>query len=114
MPYNLLGQQHGLAQEPQVIDGTTYLPVNSVVTAMGGTVDWNQESRILAMRFDQWRATTQDCSTDADVSGTPVTFSAPIRIIDGTAWAPADFWNAAFGYTVDANGTDVTISNPNA
>ena len=113
MPYTLLGQFQDLAQEPQVLNGVTYVPLKDVITALGGTLDWNPEDRVVAARLGQWRATTKDGSTEADVSGTHVTFSNPVEIRDGATWVPADFFKSAFGYEVSANGTDVSIANPN-
>lgn len=114
MSYTLLGQNVALAREPQNIGGVTYVPLRDVITAMGGTLDWDAQNRVIACRLEQWRATTQDGSTEADVSGTPVSFSAPVRIIDDVAWVPLDFFQSAFGLLASATGSDVFIANPNA
>lgn len=114
MPYSLLGQSHSLANEPRVIDGTTYVPLRDVITALNGTLDWDAENRVVAARLGQWRATMKDGSNEADVSGTHVVFSQPVKILDGAAWVPADFFQSAFGYNVSAQGSNVTIAMPNA
>lgn len=114
MSYTLLGQSQTLANEPQTIDGVTYVPLRDVVTAMGGTLDWDQQNRVIAARLGQWRATMRDGDTAVDVSGTPVTLAQPVRIQNDGAWVPADFFRIAFGYAVSANGSDVSISMPNA
>jgi hypothetical protein len=114
MPYTILGQSPALANEPQVIGGVTYVPLRDVITALGGTLDWDPQNRVVACRLDSWRATMKDGSNEADVSGTPVTFSSPVKILADTAWVPLDFFQSAFGLLASANGTDVYITNPNA
>ena len=84
------------------------------VVHLSGTLDWDAQNRVVACRLEQWRATMKDGCAEADVSGTPVSFSAPLKIIDDVAWVPVDFFQSAFGLLASAVGSEVYIANPNA
>jgi hypothetical protein len=110
MSYTLNGQNVTLSEEPHLKDGVLYVPLKEVVTALGGTVTWDNETKTAAATIGQWTATFQMAENTADVNGTAVTYSAPSYVNDGELYVPADFFQQAYGYKLAANGTDVTLS----
>lgn len=109
MPYNINGQQVSIS-EPILRNGATFVPLRDVVTALGGTVAWDNTKKEASATIAQWTARFTAGADTADVNGTEVTFPVPSYIEDGELLVPAQFFHNAYGYKVDANGTNVTIS----
>lgn len=110
MPYTLNGAAADIDEEPEDRDGTVYVPFAKITRALGGTVAWDNESKAATGTIGQWTAKFTEASDAADVNGTHVTFSAPAFVDNDELYVPADFFQAAYGYKVTANGTDVTIA----
>jgi hypothetical protein len=96
------------------MNGTLYVPVKDIAGVLGGSVDWDNDTKTATVNIDPWSATVDVGEQQAQVNGTPVRFSAPLVNEDGTLWVPAEFFHAAFGYEVEVNGKSVTVTNPNA
>lgn len=109
MPYNINGQQASIS-EPVLRNGATFVPLRDVVTALGGTVNWDNNKKEAAATIAQWTARFTAGADTADVNGTQVQFPVPSYIEDGELMVPAQFFHNAYGYKVDASGTNVTIS----
>ena len=109
MPYTLNGQPASLAEEPHNQGGTVYVPYKQVVEALGGTVTWDNATKMAAGTLGQWTANFMLAADTADVNGTTVQFPAPSYVDNGELYVPAEFFHAAYGYTVTANGVDVSI-----
>jgi hypothetical protein len=109
MPYTLNGQPAQIAEEPHDQNGTLYVPFKQVVDALGGSVAWDNQNKTASATIGKWTANFMLAADTADVNGTTVTFQAPSYVEAGELYVPADFFHAAYGYTVTANGTDVSI-----
>ncbi len=114
MPYNIQGQEIRLGTEPFLHNNKNYVPLRDVVEALGGTVTFDNNSKIATATIGQWTATVQMASKDVDVSGTAVTLTADPYVEDGQMLVPFDFFRDAFGYSVSVAGDTVNITNPNA
>ncbi len=110
MPYTLNGASADIDEEPDNRDGIVYVPFAKVTRALGGTVSWDNDAKAAQGTIGQWTANFTEASDSADVNGTHVTFSAPAFVDNDELYVPADFFQAAYGYKVTANGTDVTIA----
>ncbi|BDI32735.1 hypothetical protein CCAX7_47860 [Capsulimonas corticalis] len=110
MSYTLNGQAVALTEEPHEKDGVVYVPLKEVVTALGGTVTWDNETKTAAATIGQWTATFQMAENTADVNGTAVTYSAPSYVDNGELYVPVDFFQQAYGYKLAGSGTDVSLS----
>lgn len=110
MPYTINGQNKPLNEEPHEQQGTTYVPFREVVQALGGNVGWDNTNKEATASIGQWTAKFTLASDTADVSGTSVNFSSPSYEDGGKLYVPADFFHNAFGYKVQANGSDVSIN----
>ena len=109
MPYTLNGQAAQVAEEPHDQNGATYVPFKSVTESLGGAVTWDNDTKTATGTIGQWTATFQMAADTADVNGQTVQLSAPPYVDGGELYVPADFYHAAYGYTVTANGGDVSI-----
>ena len=109
MPYTLNGQPAQIAEEPHDQNGMTYVPFKQVVDALGGTITWDNETKTASATIGQWTANFMLAADTADVNGTTVQFPAPSYVDGGELYVPAEFFHNAYGYTVTAAGTDVSI-----
>ena len=109
MPYTLNGQPGNIAEEPSEQGGIVYVPYKQVVEGLGGIVTWDNNTKTAVGTIAPWVATFTLGSDTADVSGTAVRFPAPSFVDNGELYVPAEFFHAAYGYTVNASGTDVSI-----
>ena len=114
MPYNIQGNAVSLGAEPFLHNNKHYVPLRDLVHALGGTVAFDNDTKVATASIGQWTATVQMADENVDVSGTPVTLSAPPYVEDGQMYVPFDFFHDAFGYTVSLAGDTVNIENPNA
>ena len=113
MPYSIQNQSISIGQEPQVVEGRTYVPLRDLVQQLGGTLSWDNNSKRATVTIGKWVASVDMANTHVDVSGTPVTLQAPPFVDDSdTMWVPASFFKDAFGYDVDINGQNISIVNP--
>ena len=110
MPYTINGQPGSIAEEPHDQNGTIYVPFKQVTDALGGSVTWDNNTKTATGTIGQWTATFMLAADTADVNGTTVNFPCARRMwITASCTCPPTFYNKAYGYTVTANGTDVSI-----
>ena len=114
MPYNIQGQEIRLGTEPFLHSNDKhYVPLRDVVEELGGTVSFDNSTKIATATIGQWVATIQMADRNVDVSGTAVTLTADPFVQDGQMFVPFDFFRDAFGYSVSIAGDTVNITNPN-
>ena len=110
MSYTLNGQAVSLSEEPHIKDGVVYVPLKDVVESLGGSVNWDNETKTAAATIGQWTATFQMAENTASVNGAAVTYSAPSYVANDTLYVPVDFFEQAYGYKLAGSGTDVSLS----
>ncbi|WP_256760230.1 ABC transporter substrate-binding protein [Cohnella sp. WQ 127256] len=107
------GKAISLAADPQEIRGRLLVPYNSVVTAMGGTVSWNEKTKEIKAVKGKVTVTYTIGSTTAYINNEKKTLeSAPISI-NNTAFVPLRALAQSFGMWVkwDSVSKQVTISS---
>lgn len=119
MPYNIQGETVRLGAEPFLHNDKHYVPLRDVVNALGGTVSFDNNTKMATAAIGQWTARLVMGDRNVDVSGTPVTLSADPYVEDEQMYVPFDFFRDAFGYEVslasdDAGDPLMNITNPNA
>ena len=75
-------------------------------------VTWDNTNKMAAATIGKWTAKFMLAAETADVNGTIVSFSSPSYDDKGELYVPPDFFHNAYGYTVQASGTDVSIALP--
>ncbi len=118
MPFNIQGRSVQLGTEPFLHNNKHYVALRDVVSALGGTVAFDNDTKTATATIGQWVATVQMANRNVDVSGTPVTLSADPYVEDGQMYVPFDFFRDAYGYEVSVASDDsgarvVNINNPN-
>ncbi len=95
---------------PVIISGRTLVPIRAIIESMGGRVDWNNEAResILTYGEDVIRLTID--SQTAYLNDTESTLDTAPTIINGRTMLPIRFIAEGFGFNVDWNEGERTIT----
>lgn len=109
MPYTINGQPANISEEPTQMDGQTYVPLAEVVQALGGSVNWDNQSKTAQATIGQWTANVQMANPAVNVNGTQVNLSAAPVVENDTLYVPWDFFKAAYGYKEEINGDTLSI-----
>jgi hypothetical protein len=119
MPYNIQGNSVNLGTDPFILHGKNYIPLRDVVEQLGGTIAFDNNTKIADATIGPWTAHVQmgdqNITVDGNGSTTPVQLTAPTFIDEkGEMFVPFDFLRDAFGYEVSFSGDTLNIVNPNA
>ena len=97
---------------PVILNGRTLLPVRAVVEAMGGTVEWDSESRTVTLSKNNEVLRLVIDSQTAYINGTPHSLDSAPVIINERTMLPIRFIAESFGFDVewDAEGRRVIIN----
>jgi hypothetical protein len=112
MAYTIQGQAAAIQEEPRMHYGQVYVPLKELVQRLGGQTDWDNENKVATATIGQWKATIRMADRNVDVSGTPVTLKGDPFVDEDRMYVPATFFHDAFGYRVDLDGGNVSISLP--
>ncbi len=112
MPYTLNGQSLGLNNEPQLKEGTMWVPLRDVAEAMGAKVDFDPDNGVAIVYHGDHMITTKIGDAEIDVDGNTQTLQEAPYVENGETWVPVRFFNTALnmGLNVDLgnNGVDFT------
>lgn len=92
MPYSINGQNASIS-EPNLHDGTLWVPIRGVVEALTGNIDWDPDSRVAIAYLGSNVATLKEGDTTADVNGEKSELQAAPHLKDGEMWVPVRFFN---------------------
>jgi len=109
MAYMINGQPADLEQ-PEDVGGVTFVPMAKIVEMLGGYVTWDNSSKTASIELGSTRAEVQVDNDTATIDGQSVPLSSRPSMGKGSLWVPADFFSA-LGCTVNADGSDVMVSN---
>lgn len=95
---------------PVIVSGRTLVPIRAIIENMGGTVEWNSEAResILTYGEDVIRLTID--SQTAYLNDNASTLDTAPTIINGRTMLPIRFIAEGFGFNVDWNEGEKTIT----
>ncbi|WP_020620854.1 CotH kinase family protein [Paenibacillus daejeonensis] len=100
------GQRLSFAeQQPLIREGQLYVPLRTVVTALGGSLAWDSASRTTTATFDDTAVIVAIDQLSATVAGQAFTLQATPIIINGRTMVPVRFLAEALGRTVSWNPT---------
>ena len=98
---------------PVIINDRTYVPVRGLVEALGGSADWDSESRsaILKRNNDEIRLTIDSLTAYYNNNAVEID-TAPV-IVNNRTMLPARFIAESFGYSVgwDSETKTITITS---
>lgn len=92
MPYTLNGQAASIA-EPNLKDGTLWVPLRAVSESLGGNVDWDPDNRVAIVYLGSNIATLKIGDAEADVNGEKSPLQEAPYLENGETWVPVRFFN---------------------
>ncbi len=92
MPYILNGQPAAVA-EPNLKDGTMWVPLRALSEALGGNADWDPDNRVAIVYLGANIATLKIGDATADVNGEKSQLQEAPYLEDGETWVPVRFFN---------------------
>ena len=110
MPYMLNGDLLEVGREPQIGNGTMYVPLREVATALGGNVDWEPSNGVAIVYMGDQIATLQSNDTTVDVNGEKSELQAHPWIDNGEMMVPVRFFESALGYALEADSANGIVS----
>lgn len=114
MPYTLNGNALQIAEEPNLKDGTLWVPLRAVSVALGAKVDWDQSSHVAIVYNGPYIYTIKIGDANVDVDGQTLALQDAPFVQDNEAFVPVRFFERPMGYTVHADWQtkQVDIVNP--
>ena len=86
---------------PQIIDGSTLVPLRVIFEALGATVEWNQETKTVSSTLDETSVKLTIGENKLYKNGNEISLSVPAQIIEGRTLVPVRAISESFGYFVD-------------
>lgn len=95
---------------PTIINDRTFIPVRGLTEAMGGSAQWDNDTKTAVLNYgsDEIRLTID--STIAYYNNTAVEIDAAPVILNGRTMLPARFIAESFGFDVDWDSESKTIT----
>ena len=94
---------------PQVIKGSTMVPMRAIFDALGATVRWDGATMTITATKDATVVVLRIGNRTATINGNPVTLNEPAVIISGSTLVPLRFVSDALGATVRRDGATRTV-----
>ena len=95
---------------PVIVNSRTLLPVRAVVEEIGGSVEWDADTKTVALQSGDNNIKLQIDSTTAYLNNEPHTLDTPPAIIGGRTMLPIRFIAESFGLEVNWNGEEQTVT----
>lgn len=95
---------------PVIVNDRTLLPVRAVVEAMGGNVEWYQDSQTAVLTMNGIEIQLVIGGTTAYVNGTAENMDTAPTIINDRTMLPIRFIAEKFGFDVDWDGESMTVT----
>lgn len=95
---------------PLITEGRTLVPIRAIIEAVGGDVSWDGESRETTLTYNDNIIVLTIDSTTAYLNGSEKTLDAAPAIIGGRTMLPVRFIAEGFGFDVDWNDEEKTIT----
>jgi hypothetical protein len=94
------GKERFFTQEPQIIDGFTFVPLRSLFEALQSKVDWNAETQTATATKGKQTVKLTLHSEIAQLNGKNIQLDAPPILYNESTFVPLRFVGEALGATV--------------
>ena len=95
---------------PVIVSGRTLVPIRAIIENMGGTVEWNSETRESVLTYGENVIRLVIDSQTAYLNDTESALDTAPTIINGRTMLPIRFIAEGFGFNVDWNEEEKTIT----
>jgi len=111
MPYSINGMEASMS-EPNLQEGTLWVPLRGMIESLGGNVDWDADNRVAVAYLGANIATLTEGDVTADVNGEQTEMQAAPTLQDGEMWVPVRFFNlVGQQVSVDTGTNQVDITS---
>lgn len=104
------GKTMQFSVEPQIIKGSTMVPLRSIFEAIGADVIWEQSTQKITAKKESTTISLTIGNKTAYKNNEAITLSEPGTIIKGSTLVPLRFVAESFGAYVHWNGSEGVIS----
>lgn len=104
-----LGDEISFLQAPQIIGGSTMVPMRTIFETFGYTIHWDNETKTVTAENETTLITITIDSPHATVNVTDYTLDAPATLVNGSTFVPLRFIGEASGYVVSWNDADKSV-----
>ena len=94
---------------PQIINGTTLVPLRVIFEALGATVEWDNATKTVSSTLGEESIKLTIGESSLYKNDTAITLSVPAQIIDGRTMVPVRAISEAFGCLVSWNAPINTV-----
>jgi len=114
MPYTIDGQPVEIGKEPQLKDGTLWVPLRPLIEALGGSIEWDGTEQRVTINLDNFITSFRLGQTTVNREAWSSELQAAPYEESGDTWVPVRFFNDPLKYAlnVDLNTKQVDISRP--
>ena len=95
---------------PVLENGTTLVPIRSILEAFGMTLNWDDSTKTATASDSETEIKLTLGSNTAYVDGVATNLSVPAKSIDGSIMVPIRFISEALGNTIDWNPEDQAVN----
>ncbi|MCX7746072.1 MAG: copper amine oxidase N-terminal domain-containing protein [Clostridia bacterium] len=95
---------------PVIADSKTFLPIRSLIEALGGNVAWEGSQKKVTITLQSKTIELWIGKQSTKINGKSKPIEAPPRIINGRTMVPLRYVIENLGYKVEWNGSDKSIS----
>ncbi len=95
---------------PVIVNSRTLLPVRAIVEEIGGSVEWNSDTKTVGLQSGDNNIQLEIDSATAYLNNEPYTFDTPPAIIGGRTMLPIRFIAESFGLEVSWNGEEQIVT----
>jgi hypothetical protein len=110
MPYNFEGNPITVEHEPKLNDGTLWVPLRSLASAMGGSADWDPDNKVAIVYFSDKIVTLKIGDPNVDINGTPLRLQEAPYVEDGDTWVPVRFFSDGLRFSIDVDTVTKSVS----
>ncbi len=103
MPYILNGDMADISDEPRLEDGTLFVPLRKLASALGATVDFEPSSGTAILYINDKIATFTNGTKSVNLDGSDTPLTGTPFIEAGETWVPVRFFESALGYKMNAD-----------
>ncbi|RYX84850.1 copper amine oxidase N-terminal domain-containing protein [bacterium] len=103
MPYILNGDMIDIDGEPRLENGTLFVPLRKVASALGANVDFEPTTGTAILYMNDQIATFTNGEKSVNLNGATVLLTGTPFIEGGETWIPVRFFESALGYKLNAD-----------
>ena len=107
----------GFGTKPLIVDGHTLVPIRAIIESVGGSVEWNQDTKEVTLKYDNNVIRLVIDSTEAYLNDKTEKLDVAPAIINNRTMLPIRFISEGFGFNVawdsDTKTIEITVTNTN-